>query len=172
MCFCQLAGGFDTHVVLQDDGHLIDGGMRVERSEKQDIFNTHEFNGHGIGMCKEFRRRALANCVRSTDSGTGFVATSTSQDRLSRCMSYFDHLAGLVKYNSNATPKSFTPVFTQHWSKSVIDDMISREIEMLGLHLVCSDCRTCFSFSFPVSPLCIARYTESTPDFAGAGAII
>ena len=65
MCFCQLAGGFDTDVVLQDDGHLIDGGMRVKRSEKQDIFNTHEFKNDGIEICKEFRRRALANCVSS-----------------------------------------------------------------------------------------------------------
>ena len=49
-------------------------------------------------------------------------------------MSYFDHLAGLVKYNSHATPKSFKPLSEQHWPDSLIDDMISREISVLGLH--------------------------------------
>ena len=49
-------------------------------------------------------------------------------------MSNFDHLAGLAKHNSHMTPKSFTPVFEQHWSKSLIDDMISLKISLLGLH--------------------------------------
>ena len=49
-------------------------------------------------------------------------------------MSYFDHLAGLVKFNSNMTSASFKPVFKQHWPESLIDDMISREISVLGLH--------------------------------------
>ena len=56
MCFCQLGGGFDTDVVFQDGGYLVDGDMRVERSGKGDVTDTHEFNNHEIGMCKEFRR--------------------------------------------------------------------------------------------------------------------
>ena len=36
MCFCQLGGGFDTDVVLQDGGYLVDGDVRVkERSGKR-----------------------------------------------------------------------------------------------------------------------------------------
>ena len=61
MCFCQLGGGFDTDVVFQDGGYLVDGDMRVERSGNEDIFDTHGFNNHGIGMCKEFRRCTVAN---------------------------------------------------------------------------------------------------------------
>ena len=136
MCFCQLGGGFDTDVIfqdssyLQDGGYLVDGDVRVKRSGDVDIFNTHEFNNHGIGMCKEFRRRALANCVRSGSQ----ELPSAPEERLHKCMSYFDHLAGLVKYNSHATPTSFKPVFKQHWPDSLIDDMISREISVLGLY--------------------------------------
>ena len=136
LCFCQLGGGFDTDVIfqdssyLQDGGYLVDGDMRVERSRDLDIFDTHEFNNHGIGMCKEFRRRALANCVRSGSQ----ELPSAPEERLHKCMSYFDLLAGLVKYNSHATPTSFKPLFKQHWPKSLIDDMISREISVLGLH--------------------------------------
>ena len=63
MCFCQLGGGFDTDVVFQDGGYLVDGDMRVERSGNEDIFDTHGFNNHGIGMCKEFRRCTVANCM-------------------------------------------------------------------------------------------------------------
>ena len=65
MCFCQLGGGFDTDVVLQDGVYLVDGDVRVERSGKVDVIDTHEFNNHGIGMCKEFRRRALAKAEAS-----------------------------------------------------------------------------------------------------------
>ena len=130
MCFCQLGGGFDTDVIFQDSSYLVDGDVRVKRSGDVDIFNTHEFNNHGIGMCKEFRRRALANCVRSGSQ----ELPSAPEERLHKCMSYFDHLAGLVKYNSHATPTSFKPVFKQHWPKSLIDDMISREISVFGLH--------------------------------------
>ena len=92
MCFCQLGGGFDTDVVLQDGVYLVDGDVRVERSGKVDVIDTHEFNNHGIGMCKEFRRRALANCVRSYSQGL----PSAPEEKLPKCMSYFDHLAGLV----------------------------------------------------------------------------
>ena len=130
MCFCQLGGGFDTDVIFQDSSYLVDGDVRVKRSGDVDIFNTHEFNNHGIGMCKEFRRRALANCVRSGSQ----ELPSAPEERLHKCMSYFDHLAGLVKYNSHATPTSFKPVFKQHWPDSLIDDMISREISVLGLY--------------------------------------
>ena len=63
MCFCQLGGGFDTDVVFQDGGYLVDGDMRVERSGNEDIFDTHGFKNHGIGMCKEFRRCTVANCM-------------------------------------------------------------------------------------------------------------
>ena len=63
VCFCQLAGGFDTDVVFQDGGYLVDGDMRVERSGNEDIFDTHGFKNHGIGMCKEFRRCTVANCM-------------------------------------------------------------------------------------------------------------
>ena len=63
VCFCQLGGGFDTDVVFQDGGYLVDGDMRVERSGNEDIFDTHGFNNHGIGMCKEFRRCTVANCM-------------------------------------------------------------------------------------------------------------
>ena len=63
MCFCQLGGGFDTDVVFQDGGYLVDGDMRVERSGNEDIFDAHGFNNHGIGMCKEFRRCTVANCM-------------------------------------------------------------------------------------------------------------
>ena len=63
VCFCQLGGGFDTDVVLQDGGYLVDGDVRVERSGKGDVTDTHEFNNHEIGMCKEFRRCTVANCM-------------------------------------------------------------------------------------------------------------
>ena len=63
MCFSQLGGGFDTDVVFQDGEYLVDRDMRVERSGNEDIFDAHEFNNHGIGMCQEFRRCTVANCM-------------------------------------------------------------------------------------------------------------
>ena len=102
--------------------------MRVERMGNLDIFDTHEINNHGIGMCKEFRRRALANCYQWFST-----LRSAAEERLPKCMSYFDRLAGLIKYNSYATPTSFKMLFKKGWPKSLIDDMISLEISVLSL---------------------------------------
>ena len=151
VCFCQLGGGFDTDVVLQDGVYLVDGDVRVERSGDVDVCDKHEFNNHGIGMCKEFRRRALANCVRSYSQGL----PPAPEEKLPKCMSYFDHLAGLVKFNSHKTPTSFKPVFNKHWPESLIDDMISREIAVLA----CT-ARTCVR----PSCACAEADTEQKPE--------
>ena len=135
--------------VFQDGGYLVDGSTRVERSGDLDVYDSHEFNNHGIDMCKEFRRRALANCVSSSSR----ALASDPRERLSKCMSYFDHLAGLVKFNSHKTPTSFKPVFNKHWPESLIDDMISREIAVLA----CT-ARTC------VRPSCAEADTEQKPE--------
>ena len=83
MCFCQLGGGFDTDVIFQDSSYLVDGDVRVKRSGDVDIFNTHEFNNHGIGMCKEFRRGIILQTFKisnvdegSTDKREGCTITA------------------------------------------------------------------------------------------------
>ena len=97
ICFCGLARTFTTEIV-QNGNILTDGDSRSDFRFKE--WDVHQFNDDGKQMCKEFRRRAISNCMSHAigNTATGFTALS-----LEECISSFDHVSSLVRHNSHKT---------------------------------------------------------------------
>ena len=97
ICFCGLARTFTTEIV-QNGNILTDGNPRAEF--EFDEYDVHQFNDDGMQMCKEFRRRAISNCMSHAigNTATGFTTLS-----LEECISSFDHVSSLVRHNSHKT---------------------------------------------------------------------
>ena len=106
LCFCSLAGTFITDVT-QVGEFLVEGARRDGMYFNE--WDVHQFNDYGTRMCKEFRRRAIAHCMSSTNS-------------LATCVVAFDNIAALVQHNSHKTPRGRLD-HTGHF----IDTMIARE---------------------------------------------
>ena len=98
ICFCGLARTFTTEIV-QNGNILTDGNPRAE-FELFEEWDVHQFNDDGKQMCKEFRRRAISNCMSHAigNTATGFTTLS-----LEECISSFDHVSSLVRHNSHKT---------------------------------------------------------------------
>ena len=78
VCFCALARTFVTDIV-RDGNSLIDGDNRGEFEFVGR--DKHQFNDDGTQMCKEFRRRAISNCMSHTIGNTemGFTDLSLTE---------------------------------------------------------------------------------------------
>ena len=90
ICFCGLARTFTTEIV-QNGNILTDGNPRAE-FELFEEWDVHQFNDDGMQMCKEFRRRAISNCMSHTIGNTEMGSTDLS---LTECISAlaFDHVS-------------------------------------------------------------------------------
>ena len=124
ICVCGLAGTFTTEIV-QNGNILTDGNPRAE-FELFEEWDVHQFNDDGTQMCKEFRRRAISNCM---SHAIGNTATGFARLSLQECISAFDHVTRLVQHNSHKTRQG-APDYT----KQFVDTMIAWETSMLGLH--------------------------------------
>ena len=83
ICVCGLAGTFTTDIV-QNGNILTDGNPRAEFEFEE--WNVHQFNDDGTQMCKEFRRRAISNCMSHTIGNTemGFCSIDRMSSRMVR----------------------------------------------------------------------------------------
>ena len=123
ICFCGLARAFTTEIV-QNGNILTDGNPRAEF--EFDEYDVHQFNDDGMQMCKEFRRRAISNCM---SHAIGNTATGFTDLSLEECISSFDHVSSLVRFNSHITHQG-----ALDYTEQFVDTMIARETVMLGLH--------------------------------------
>ena len=97
ICFCGLARTFTTEIV--QNGNILTNGNSRAKFEFEE-WDVHQFNDDGKQMCKEFRRRAISNCMSHAigNTATGFTTLS-----LEECISSFDHVSSLVRHNSHKT---------------------------------------------------------------------
>ena len=75
ICFCGLARTFTTEIV-QNGNILTDGNPRAEFEFRE--YKEHQFNNDGMQMCKEFRRRAISNCMSNAIGNTATWFTDLS----------------------------------------------------------------------------------------------
>jgi len=123
ICFCGLARTFTTEIV-QNGNILTDGNPRAEF--EFDEYDVHQFNDNGMQICKEFRRRAISNCM---SHAIGNTATGFTDLSLEECISSFDHMSSLVRFKSHITHQG-----ALDYTEQFVDTMIARETVMLGLH--------------------------------------
>ena len=123
ICFCGLARTFTTEIV--QNGNILTNGNSRAKFEFEE-WDVHQFNDDGKQMCKEFRRRAISNCMSHAigNTATGFTALS-----LEECISSFDHVSSLVRHNSHKTRRN-----ALDYTKKFVGTMIARETTTLGLH--------------------------------------
>ena len=116
ICFCGLARAFTTEIV-QNGNILTDGNPRAEFEFREYV--EHQFNNDGMQMCKEFRRRAISNCM---SHAIGNTATGFTDLSLEECISSFDHVSSLVRFNSHITHQG-----ALDYTEQFVDTMIARE---------------------------------------------
>ena len=123
ICFCGLARTFTTEIV--QNGNILTNGNSRAKFEFEE-WDVHQFNDDGKQMCKEFRRRAISNCMSHAigNTATGFTTLS-----LEECISSFDHMSSLVRHNSHKTRRN-----ALDYTKEFVGTMIARETTTLGLH--------------------------------------
>ena len=121
--FCGLARTFTTEIV--QNGNILTNGNSRAKFEFEE-WDVHQFNDDGKQMCKEFRRRAISNCMSHAigNTATGFTTLS-----LEECISSFDHVSSLVRHNSHKTHQG-----ALDYTKEFVGTMIARETTTLGLH--------------------------------------